>query len=73
MKLKILTNFIILGLVNLSAYQLKAEECLFIDDRQINIDGGKALGIQGYLFDGNAEKLREFINHHPDMAFSLSE
>jgi len=57
----------------LCEYQLNAEECLFIDDRQINIDGGKALDIQGYLFDGNAEKLREFINHHPDMAFSLDE
>ena len=55
----------------LDEYSLKAEECLFIDDRQINIDGGEALGIKGYLFDGDAKKLRAFINSDPNMAFSI--
>lgn len=41
-------------------YALKKEECLFIDDRQININGAEAVGISGYLFE-NAEKLREFL------------
>ena len=55
----------------LSEYNLKAEECLFIDDRQINVNGGEALGIKGYLFDGNAQKLREFINTPADMAYKI--
>ena len=55
----------------LEEYNLKAEECLFIDDRQINIEGGEALGIKGYLFDGNSQKLRMFINTHTDMAYKI--
>lgn len=39
-------------------FDLKAEECIFIDDLQKNIDGAKAVGMEGYCFaDGNAEKL----------------
>ena len=45
----------------LCKYNLKAEECLFIDDSQKNINGAAASGINGYLFDGNAQKLREYI------------
>lgn len=55
----------------LEEYGLKAEECFFIDDRQINIDGGEALGIKGYLFDGNAKKLRDYINGCDKMAYPL--
>ncbi|MBQ4120438.1 MAG: HAD family phosphatase [Clostridia bacterium] len=55
----------------LDEYHLKAEECLFIDDRQININGGEALGIKGYLFDGDSKKLREFINTSEDMAYKI--
>ena len=45
----------------LERYDLKAEECLFIDDLQRNIDGAARAGIKGYLFDGDAGKLRRFI------------
>ncbi len=45
----------------LKAFNLKAEECLFIDDSAKNIDGAKAVGIEGYLFDGNANKLRNYL------------
>ena len=45
----------------LDRYNLKADECLFIDDLQRNIDGAARAGIAGYLFDGDAEKLRRFI------------
>ncbi len=31
-------------------YQLNAEECVFLDDRQVNIDAAVAIGMQGILF-----------------------
>lgn len=43
-------------------FGLKAEECIFIDDLQKNIDGAKAVGMQGYCFaDGDVQKLRECL------------
>ena len=45
----------------LGKFGLVAEECLFIDDNAANIEGAKAVGIQTYLFDGDAEKLRAFL------------
>ncbi|MBE7023849.1 MAG: HAD family phosphatase [Ruminococcaceae bacterium] len=45
----------------LDRFGLKAEECLFIDDNEKNILGAKAVGIEGYLFDGDAKKLRDFL------------
>lgn len=45
----------------LTKYNLKREECLFIDDTKINIEGAMDANIKGYLFDGNTEKLREYI------------
>ena len=45
----------------LDTYHLKAEECLFIDDAPINIECAKACGIQGYLFDGDVEKLKNSL------------
>ena len=42
----------------LERYGLKAEECVFIDDRQGNIDAGKQVGIRGILFK-NCEQARE--------------
>jgi len=46
----------------LNTYSLNANECIFIDDREDNIEGACAVGIKGYLFDGNAEKLRKELN-----------
>ncbi|MEE0409411.1 MAG: HAD family phosphatase [Clostridia bacterium] len=45
----------------LKKYGLNREECLFIDDNEMNIEGAKKANIKGYLFDGDAEKLREYI------------
>lgn len=45
----------------LSKFGLKPEECLFIDDVQKNLDGAAEAGISGYLFDGDAEKLRSYL------------
>ncbi|WP_043834729.1 HAD family hydrolase [Amycolatopsis nivea] len=30
----------------------KPDECLFFDDRQVNIDGARAVGIRAHLWDG---------------------
>ena len=46
----------------LDKYDLKAEECFFIDDSIINIEGAEKVGIKGYLFDSDVEKLREYLN-----------
>ena len=45
----------------LEKYQLKADECLFIDDTLKNIDASKSIGMEGYLFDGDAKKLRDYL------------
>jgi len=36
-------------------YDLDPAECLFIDDRQANIDGAKTAGMEGILFTGEEE------------------
>ena len=45
-------------------FNLKPEECVFTDDRPENIEGGRALGMEGIVFQ-NAEQyereLREII------------
>ena len=43
----------------LSKYNLKAEECVFIDDRVDNVNAAKALGITGIVFPGSADALRK--------------
>ena len=35
----------------LEEYELEAEECVFFDDMQRNIDGAKAAGIKAYVFE----------------------
>jgi len=43
-------------------FDLKAEECVFVDDLQRNVDGARAVGMQGYCHaDGNAEKLWKYL------------
>ena len=43
----------------LDRYQLKAEECVFLDDRQVNIDAALCLGMQGILFTGYEDASRK--------------
>lgn len=43
-------------------FQLKPEECFFVDDVPANIEGARACGMDGYCFaDGDREKLREAL------------
>lgn len=44
----------------LSAYDLKPEETLFIDDMEANVRGAQEVGIQGVLFQG-VEQLRTYL------------
>jgi len=45
-------------------FSLKPEETVFIDDRAENIAGAAAVGIDGYLFDGNSEKLWKYLEEN---------
>ena len=38
------------------------EETLFVDDNKINIKGAEDFGIKGYLFDGDASRLLQYID-----------
>lgn len=44
-----------------STYDIIPDETLFIDDSAKNIAGAEAFGIHGYLFDGNVDALRAYI------------
>lgn len=46
----------------LNRFHLKAEECLFIDDRPENIAGAEKAGITGFVFQGNYEPLRKKLS-----------
>jgi putative hydrolase of the HAD superfamily len=45
----------------LSECGILADETLFVDDSEKNIKGAEAVGIHGYLFDGDAVKLEKYI------------
>lgn len=43
-------------------FDLKPEECFFIDDLQENIDGARACGMEGYCFaDGDVNRLTGYL------------
>ena len=46
----------------LKKYCLKTDESIFIDDSIKNVNGSTEVGIEGYLFDGDAVKLRKYLN-----------
>ena len=39
-------------------YGLKPEECYFIDDSPLNVEGALCTGMRGSVFDGDVERLR---------------
>lgn len=43
-------------------YGLKPEECFFIDDLNINIEGAWFVGMDGVVFDGDLTRLRRDLN-----------
>jgi putative hydrolase of the HAD superfamily len=44
-------------------YNLKAQECVFIDDRVENIEAAKALGMKGIVFDNFSQASSELENY----------
>ncbi|MBR6440839.1 MAG: HAD family phosphatase [Bacteroidales bacterium] len=46
--------------VLLDRYRLKAEECLFIDDNEANVQAAQKMGMQGIVFSG-ADDLRKAL------------
>ena len=42
----------------LNTYHLNAEECLFIDDRSENVEGGQSVGINGFVFEGDFDAIK---------------
>ena len=44
-----------------SRFGLNLSQCLFIDDREVNIEGAEAVGMQGLLFRGYDELLEDLM------------
>ena len=47
----------------LSKYNLKAQECVFIDDRADNVNAAMALGMSGIVYPGTAKELIPVLNN----------
>ena len=45
----------------LEKYSLKADECLFVDDREDNVAGAEAAGLNTFRFKGNYEQVIKFL------------
>lgn len=48
----------------LNKYSLKAEECLFVDDKHENILGAQSVGISTYQFDSDSAKFKKYIEEN---------
>lgn len=46
----------------LQKFNLKAEECFFVDDSVANVEGAYCVGIPGAVFDGDVSRLRRNLN-----------
>ena len=47
-------------------YSLDPAECFFIDDLRENIEAGKALGMDGIIFDGDLDAVKTAIGWNPE-------
>ena len=41
---------------------IEPSEAIFVDDRRDNIEGAESYGIKGYVFDGDSEKLKKYLD-----------
>jgi len=58
-KIKMIKPFPEIYNYTLNKYKLNAQDCVFIDDRQINIDGAIKCGIKGILFNTPKELINQ--------------
>lgn len=47
-------------------YSLDPAECFFIDDLRENIEAGRALGMDGIIFDGDLDAVKTAIGWNPE-------
>ena len=45
----------------LKEYHLQANECFFVDDLKENVEGAKKVGMQGLVYHGNVQELKQLI------------
>lgn len=45
----------------LKEYHLQANECFFVDDLKENVEGAKKAGMQGLVYQGNVQELKQLI------------
>lgn len=43
-------------------FGITPSEAIFVDDSEKNINSAREFGLQGYLFDGDAKKLKEYLS-----------
>ena len=43
-------------------FGITPNEAIFVDDSEKNINSAREFGLQGYLFDGDAKKLKEYLS-----------
>lgn len=43
----------------LKEYRLQANECFFVDDLKENVEGAKKIGMQGLVYHGNVQELKQ--------------
>ena len=48
----------------LTTFGLKPEESLFVDDMEVNVEGARACGLQGFHFRGDVDALQKYIEAH---------
>ena len=46
----------------LDLFNLKADECVFIDDNTLNVEGAVYSGLKGIVFHGDYSEVREKLN-----------
>lgn len=54
-------------------YGLQPEECFFVDDRPENVEGAKQAGMDGMVFHGNFEEVKEALRENSDCLRSSTE
>lgn len=51
-----------------SKFSLNPDECFFIDDSKANIEAAKRCGMMGFVYKGNVDELRKYIETELEIA-----